>query len=148
MDVSYGGGNLVVVVLLSAIPILILWTIIYTAVKSATSNALDRVRARLVAEAKVTPGGVEFVVTNAGNGPAFDLSVRWVDGPSDIVLAHTVLLGVNGRLEWTLVDQILPGEALAIRQIRLDWGRNIDPSFGRQSSVQALLLPSRVDRSS
>ena len=59
------------------------WLLIYTAVRTGVGHALDRVEPRLVAETNITLLGVEFVVSNIGLGPAFDVSVRWLDAAAD-----------------------------------------------------------------
>jgi Kef-type K+ transport system membrane component KefB len=142
---SYNGDGGFYAVLFLVVSLVVTWLFIYTAVRAAVGHALDRAKSRLIAEAHTTPGGVEFVVANVGTAPAFDLSVRWVDGPSGIVLAHTLLLGINDRLEWTLVGPVLPGEALSVRRIKLEWGSATDPSYGRQFAICAVLVPSRID---
>ena len=62
-----------------------------------------------------------LVVINVGTGPAFDLSVRWSENPAGDLLARTPMLGVNGRLEWSV--PVGPGsdENQTIRRLWLDW---------------------------
>ena len=127
------------------ISLLVSWLIIYTAVRTGVGHALDRVEPRLVAETHITATGVEFVVSNLGLGPAFDVSARWLDRPTGEALARTPLLGRNGTLEWTVVAAPVPDERQSVLKLKVDWGTTLDPSPGRHSTTLAVLVPSRLD---
>jgi hypothetical protein len=122
-----------------------LWLIVYTAVRAAVGHALDRVKPRLLAEARTTDEGVDFTITNASTAPAFDVSVRWRGGREEDALAHAPMLGLNGRLEWTLPAEPVPGEVQKIRVLELDWVSGLDPAAPRESTRRAVLVPSRLD---
>lgn len=126
------------------VALIVSWLLIYTAVSAGVGHALDRMRPRLLAEAHATPDGVRFVVVNVGTGPAFDLSVRWSENRAGDPLARTPMLGVNGRLEWSV--PVGPGsdENQTIRRLWLDWCDSLDPSAGRASSTRAVLVPSTL----
>jgi hypothetical protein len=141
-DIS-GTANLAVLFLI--VSIAITWLVIYTAVRSAVGHALDRVQPRLIADATATPESVSFVVTNVGTGPAFYLSVRWPDEPAGEKLAQTLLLGVSGRLEWTLAAPAVAGEELVVRQLQADWSIDHEPNALQKSAKLAVLVPSRLD---
>lgn len=120
------------------------WVVIYTAVSAGVGHAMDRIKPRLLAEGHITPEGVQFTVVNVGTGPAFDLSVRWSGNPTGEPLARTPMLGVNGRLEWTLPLGHEPDESQAVRRLRLEWGDGSDQAARRESSTRAVLVPSRL----
>jgi hypothetical protein len=121
------------------------WLVIYTAVRTAVGHALDRVQPRLVADAQTTPESVSFVVTNVGNGPAFDLSARWAGEPAGQKLAHTPLLAPNGKFGWTVAAAPVPDETQVVREIRLDWAIGNEPNALQKSATLAVLVPSRLD---
>jgi hypothetical protein len=124
--------------------LVVLWLVVYTAVRVAVGHALDRRRQRLVAEVRTTPDGVEFAIANLGTAPAIDLFVRWFND-SDSVLAHTPLLAENGRLEWTIASEPIPNEIQVVRSLLFDWADGIEqPTAGRNSSGYAVLVPSRL----
>ncbi len=127
------------------IALIVCWLIIYTAVRTAVGHALDRVEPRLVADTHVTPNGVEFAISNLGLGPAFDVSVRWLDRPTGEALARTPLLGRDATLEWTVVAGPVPDEKPSVLRLKVDWGNNYDQSVGRHSATLAVLVPSRLD---
>ena len=136
------------VLILLLIELVGFWLIIYTAVRAAVGHALDRVKPRLVAEARTTPEGVHFVVTNTGTAPAFDGFVRWSARPTGEALAYTPMLGLNGRLEWAVPAEAVADETQSVRKLELDWTGGLDPSAGRQSTTRAVLVPSRLDAAS
>jgi len=142
MSSDIGGVMVLWLVLWLVVP----WLFVYTAVRVAVGHALDRVKPRLLAETQTTPAGVAFTVTNVGTGPAFDLFVRWPGDAAEGALAHSPLLGVNGKLEWTIAAAPAPEEVEKVRSLRLDWSAQLDPARGRKSAVQAVLVPSRLDR--
>jgi hypothetical protein len=142
VSVDNGGGAVLWLIL----SLVVFWLVIYTAVRVAVGQALDRNQQRLVAEARTTPDGVEFAITNLGTAPAIDLFVRW-SNDSESVLAHTPLLAENGRLEWTIAGEPIPNETQVVRSLLLDWAVGVDPSAsGRNSSRRAVLVPSRMAR--
>ena len=126
------------------VSLLLSWLLIYTAVRAAVGHALDRVKPRLMAEAHTTAEGVQFVVSNTGSGSAFDVAVRWSSRPTGEVLARTQMLGLNGRLEWTLAIAPIPNETQSIRTVTADWANGVDPSAGRQFRLLAVLVPSQL----
>jgi hypothetical protein len=128
-----------------AISVLVAWLIIYTSVRAGVGHALDRAEPRLAADTHVTPTGVEFVVSNLGLGPAFDVSVRWLDRPAGDALVRTPMLGRNGTLEWTVPAGPVPDEKQSLLRLKVDWGNYVDPSVGRHSTTLVVLVPSRLD---
>jgi hypothetical protein len=128
-----------------AVSVLVAWLIIYTAVRAGVGHALDRAEPRLVADTHVTPTGVEFVVSNLGLGPAFDVSVRWLDRAAGDALVRTPMLGRNGTLAWTVPVGPVPDERQSVLSLKVDWGNHLDPSVGRHSTTLAVLVPSRLD---
>jgi len=140
--VDSGGAVLWLILLL-----VVFWLLMYTAVRAAVGHALDRIRPRLGAEARTVPEGVAFSVTNRGTAPAIDLFVRWAGDPAESVLAHTPLLAVDDRLEWTIAAEPIPDETQVVRNLMLDWAVGVDASSsGRTSSRRAVLVPSRMAR--
>jgi hypothetical protein len=137
------GGTAVLWLILSLV---VFWLLIYTAVTLAVGHALDRTQPRLVAEARTTPEGVDFVVTNSGTGPAFDLFVRWTGDAAESMLAYAPLLAVNGTLEWTIAAGPIRDETPVVRGLMLDWALGVKPSLGRHSSRREVLVPSRLAR--
>ena len=136
------GGTAALWLILSLV---VSWLVIYTAVRVAVGHALERSQPLLVAEARATPAGVEFVITNSGTSSAIDLSVRWSGAPKTEILAHAPLLAVNGRLEWTVAVEPIPNETQLVRTLLIDWAVEVDPSSSvRQSSRRAVLVPSRL----
>jgi hypothetical protein len=83
-------------------------------------------------------------VSNVGTGSAFNVAVRWSNRPTGEVLARTQMLGLNGRLEWTLAIAPIPNEAESIRTLTVDWANGVDPSTGRQLRLLAVLVPSQL----
>ena len=120
------------------------WLIIYTAVRAAVGHALDRVKPRFVAEAHTTPEGVQFIVSNEGSGPAFDLSVRWSGRPASEALARVRMFARNGRLQWTLAAEPAPDDTESVGRLIVEWSTGLDPSSGRNSVALAVLVPSRL----
>ena len=120
------------------------WLLIYTAVRTGVGHALDRVEPRLVAETNITLLGVEFVVSNIGLGPAFDVSVRWLDAAADKALVRPPMLARNGTLSWTVVAEAVPDERQSVLRLKVDWGSSFDPSVGRHSAILSVLVPSRL----
>jgi hypothetical protein len=136
---SDGGSLLMLVVMLVGF-----WLIIYTAVRAAVGHALDRVNPCLVAEARTTQEGVDFVVTNTGTAPALDLFVRWSARPTGEALTYTPTLGLGGRLEWTIAAESVEDESQSVRKLELDWAA-ANGSGSRHSTTRAVLVPSRLD---
>jgi hypothetical protein len=128
-----------------AISVLVAWLIVYTAVRAGVGHALDHAEPKLVADAHVTADGVTFVVANLGLGPAFDVSVRWLDRAAGNALVRTPMLGRNGTLGWTVPSGPVPGETESVLSLKVDWGNNPDPSVGRHSTTLAVRVPSRLD---
>jgi hypothetical protein len=126
------------------VSILLSWLVIYTAVRAGVGHALDRSKPRLTAEAHATTDAVHFSVSNVGTGSAFNVAVRWSNRPTGEVLARTQMLGLNGRLEWTLAIAPIPDEAESIRTLTVDWANGVDPSIGRQLRLLAVLVPSQL----
>jgi hypothetical protein len=138
------GDNSSSAFLLLLISVVVSWLVIYTAVATGVGHALDRVKPRFVAEAHTTEQGVHLLVSNVGNGPAFDVMARWSNAPVGEVLARARLLGPNGRIEWTLAATPIPDELQSIRTLRVDWANGIDPSTGRDFKDLAVLVPSQL----
>ena len=126
------------------ISVVVSWLVIYTAVAAGVGHALDRLKPRFAAEAHTTQQGVHFLVSNVGNGPAFDVTARWSTAPVGEVLARARLLGPNGRIEWTLAATPTPDELQSIRTLTVDWANGIDPSAGRKFKQLAVLVPSQL----
>jgi hypothetical protein len=135
------GGTAALWVILSLV---VSWLVIYTAVRVAVGHVLDRTKPRLVAEASTTPEGVDFVITNSGSGPAFELFVRWAGDAAESVLAHAPLLAVNGKLEWTIAAGPIREETPVVRSLMLDSALGVKPSLGRHSDRREVLVPSRL----
>ena len=87
---------------------------------------------------------MHFAVSNVGTGSAFDVTVRWSNRPTGEVLARAQMLGLGGRLEWTLALAPIPDEPQSIRTLTVDWANDIDPSAGRQLRTLAVLVPSQL----
>ncbi len=126
------------------ISLVVSWVIIYTAVRAAVGHALDRSKPRLVAQAYMTPEGVQFVVSNVGTGGALDLSVRWSGRPAGEALARIPLLGRNGTLQWILAAEPMPNDTQSVGRLVAEWSTGLDPSSARESVVLAVLVPSRL----
>jgi hypothetical protein len=126
------------------ISLVVSWVIIYTAVRAAVGHALDRVKPRFVAEAHATPEGVQFIVSNEGSGPAFDLSVRWYERPASEALARVPMFARNGRLQWTLAAEPVSDDTESVARLIVAWSTGPDPSSGRDFVVLAVLVPSRL----
>jgi hypothetical protein len=126
------------------ISLVVSWLIIYTAVRAAVGHALDRVKPRFVAEAHTIPEGVQFIVSNEGSGPAFDLSVRWYGRPASEALARVPMFAPNGRLQWTLAAEPVSDDTESVARLTVAWSTGLDPSSGRDSVVLAVLVPSRL----
>jgi hypothetical protein len=124
--------------------LVVLWLIIYSAVRAAVAHALDRSKPRLVAQAYTTPEGVQFVVSNIGTGAAFDVSVRWTGRPAAEALARIPLLGRNGTLEWTLLVELRPDDLYSVGLLTAAWSPGLDPAAIREYANLAVLVPSRV----
>jgi hypothetical protein len=136
--------NSVAAVAYLLLALILSWLIIYTAVGAGVGHAMDRIKPRLLAEAQVTPEGVQFTMVNVGTGPAFDLFVRWSEDPTGEPLARTPMLGVNGRLEWTVPVRAEPDESQAVRRLRLDWSDGLEQEARWESGTRAVLVPSRL----
>ncbi len=126
------------------ISLVVTWLIIYTAVRTAVGHALDRAVPGLVAQATATPEAVTFEISNLGTAPALDVALRWFVDPAEAELAHTQLIGANGRFEWTVEVAAVPDETLSPRKLEVDWARDTDPSMGRRSTSCAVLVPARL----
>ncbi len=126
------------------VSVVVAWLVIYTAVRAAVGHALDRDEPRLLAEATASQNGVSFAVTNIGMRPAFDLRVRWHDTPTGEALAHTPMLGANGRLEWSLDVGAVAGETQIVRSLDLNWASGLPAESNRRSAARAVLIPSRL----
>jgi hypothetical protein len=142
MAYGYSGdmwGTFLVSVVVS---ILVTWLIIYTAVAAGVGHAIRSTAARLTADANVTAVGVEFIVTNVGTGPAFDLSVRWLGAPADAVLARSPLLQERSTLRWVMAAAPAgSGEAPIVRQLQLTWRPRVNPDDMRKAAFLAVLVP-------
>ena len=128
-----------------AISVLVICLIIYTAVRTGVGHALDRTEPKLVADTHVAADGVTFVVSNVGLGPAFDVSVRWLDRAAGDALVLAPMLGRNETLGWTVPAGPVPDERQSVLNLKVDWGNSPDPSVGRHSTTLAVLVPSRLD---
>ena len=142
---NWGPGDYWAALLLLTFLIVALWIIVYTAARAAVGHMLDRVEPRLIVEARTTPEAVAFVLTNVGIGPAFDLAVRWSDGPAAEKVAYTQLLAPGGKLEWTITARPVVDEVMWVRKLLTNWAIDADPSALRKSATLAVLVPSRLD---
>jgi hypothetical protein len=131
-------------VVLFLVSIVVAWLVIYTAVRAGVGHALDRTKPRLIAEAQTSAEAVHFVMSNVGTASAFDVTVRWSNRPTGEVLARAQMLGLGGRLEWTLALTPIPDEPRSVRTLAVDWANDIDPSAGRQLRALAVLVPSQL----
>jgi hypothetical protein len=125
------------------ISLVLMWLIIYTAVRAAVGHFLGR-RPLLEAEATTKPDGVRLTITNAGTGPAFDVAVGWQDEPSKEPLARTPMLRIGGSLEVDLAVRAVEGETQIVRFLKLAWREDPDPSPNLFSGRRAVLVPSRL----
>ena len=146
METNSTGDATIIALFFLLASLAVTWVVIYTAVRAATSHALDRREPRLNAEAKTSPEGVEVVVNNFGTAPALAVEVRWSEPEGGMVLAQTPLLAVGGTLSWNLAVPAVPDETMTVRKLNVSWANNVDPSYPRKSATRLVLVPSRLDK--
>ena len=140
----YSQNDALVAVIYWIVGLLILWLIIYSAVRAAAGHALDRRRPMHMARAEVEPDRVRIVVTNSGSAAAFDVVMGWSDDAATYPLARTPLLAADGHLEAVLPWVPVPGETPVVRILKVEWRTVLDPASARPQLRLPVLVPARL----
>jgi hypothetical protein len=127
---------------LLAIALVVQWLIIWSAARVAFGHALAR-RPTLVAMTRQTPEGLVLTVSNRGTVAAANMAVRWRGQPEQQVLASSLLLAVDERVETV----IAPGTEAGEMQPGVVVVRYVDGGGSIRTEQQLILAPASVPES-